>query len=312
MNLTTFPDILHARQRIAAHLKPTPLEASERLGKNVWFKLENLNPTRSFKIRGALNAMLSLSEEEKARGIVAASAGNHAQGVAYAARLSGVNARVVMPNNAPERKIKGTQRLGAEVLVYGETYDDAENHARKLQSQLDMTFVSPYNDRQVVAGQGTIGLELFDELPGLERVIVPTSGGGLLAGIGLVCKTFNPQVEIIGVQSVATPAMHNFFYDTDYPQRKTIADGLSGEIENGSITFKLCKTYVDQIVLVEEPEIEEAVRWMLRTHNWVIEGAAAVAVAAVLTGAIQDDARQTALIISGANIDYGKLKRLLA
>ena len=312
MTLTTFSDILHARQRIVAHLKPTPLEASEYLGKNIWLKLENLNQTRSFKIRGALNAMLSLTEEEKSRGIVAASAGNHAQGVAYAARLAKVNARVVMPNNAPERKVKGTRRLGAEVLLYGDTYDAAERHAHKLQSQLGMTFVSPYNDRAVVAGQGTIGLELFDDLPGLERVVIPTSGGGLLAGIALACKTLNPGVEVIGVQSVATPAMFNFLHGTAHSQGETIADGLSGEIESGSITFKMCKTYTDQMLLIEEADIEEAIRWMLRTHNWVIEGAAAVPIAAVMTGAIKADGRPTALIISGANIDYEKLKRLLA
>jgi threonine dehydratase len=312
MNITTFSDILHARTRLAAHLKPTPLEESAHLGKNIWFKLENLNQTRSFKIRGALNAMLSLSEDEKSRGIVAASAGNHAQGVAYAARLAEVNARVVMPTKAPERKVKGTQRLGAEVVLFGDTYDDAEEHARKLQSQIGMTFISPYNDRQVVAGAGTIGLELFDELPGLERVVIPTSGGGLMAGIGLACKTLNPEVEVVGVQSVATPAMHNFLYDTHYPQKETIADGLSGEIEDGSITFSLCKQFTDQMVLVDEAQIEEAVRWVLKMHNWVIEGAGAVGVAALLSGELAADGRQTALIISGANIDYDKLKRLLA
>jgi len=315
MNLTTFPDILHARQRLAAHLRPTPLEMSEHLGKNIGFKLENLNLTRSFKIRGALNAMLSLSlslsDEEKSRGIVAASAGNHAQGVAYAARLSGVNARVVMPANAPQRKVKGTQRLGAEVVLYGDTYDDAEEHARKLQAQDGMTFISPYNDRQVIAGAGTIGLEIFDEMPDVERVIIPTSGGGLMAGIGLACKTLNPALEVVGVQSVATPAMYNALYDTDYPQQDTLADGLSGEIEQGSITVPLCKKVTDRIALVEEAQIEEAVRWMLQMHNWVVEGAAAVGIAALLSGELAADDRPTVLIISGANIDYEKLRKLL-
>jgi threonine dehydratase len=312
MKLTTMQDVLRAQKRIRPYLLTTPIEESPSLGANIYLKLENLNKTHSFKIRGALNAMLALSDEERAVGIVACSAGNHAQGVAYAAKMSGVPAKVVMPAHTPKRKITGARRFGAEIILHGDTYDDAELHARKMESQIGMTFISPYNNTQVVAGQGTVALELFDEIPNLGRVIVPTSGGGLLGGVGLVCKTLNPDCEVIGAQSITTAAMHNFFYGTNYPQRETLADGLSGEIEAGSITLDLCKTYADQIVLVGEDEIADAVRWMLFEHNWVIEGAGAVGIAALRKGAILLDDRPTVVIISGGNIDYEVLKGLIA
>lgn len=312
MKHPTLPDVLRAQQRLRPHLVPTPIEESPELGKNVWLKLENLNKTRSFKIRGALNAVLALSEEDQARGILACSAGNHAQGVAYAARMAGVPAKIVMPAHTPKRKINGARRVGAEIILYGVTYDDAEHHARKLEKGIGMTFISPYNDFHVVAGQGTIGMELFEALPQLARVIVPVSGGGLIAGVGLVCKTLNPNCEVIGVQSIATAAMHNFFYGTQHPQGETLAEGLSGDIEAGSITLEMCKAHVDRIVLVEESDIAEAIRWMLRQHNWVVEGAGAVGIAAAITGKLTLDDRPTAIVISGGNIDYEVLQRLIA
>lgn len=311
MNVT-MGDILAARKRLAPYLSPTPIERAPVLGEEIYFKLENLNTTRSFKVRGALNAMLNLSDADKGRGIVACSAGNHAQGVAYAADLLGIAAQVVMPTHTPKRKVKGAKKYGAEITLYGENYDVAEAHARKLEAQMGMTFISPYNDRLVIAGQGTVGLELFEELPRLQRVIVPTSGGGLLGGIALICKTLNPECEVIGVQSVATPAMHNFFYGQNLPQGETLAEGLSGDIETGSITLDLCRRYTDQIVLVTESQIAEAVRWMLIHHNWVIEGAAATAIAAILSEAVPRDGKQCALIISGGNIDYETLKHVMA
>ena len=307
--MTAFIDILEARRRIKPYLQPTALEQSGELG--AWLKLENLNPTRSFKIRGALNAVLALSEDERKKGIVACSAGNHAQGIALAAHLTGVPAKVVMPIHTPKRKVSGAERYGAEIILHGELYDDAEIHARELEASTGMTFVSPYNDRQVAAGQGTIGVEIFEQLPEAARVIVPASGGGLLGGVALACKTLNPNCEVIGVQSVATPAMYNFFYDTDHPQLDTLAEGLAGDIEAGSITFDLCESYADRIILVEESQIEEAIRWMVQTHNWIIEGAAAVGIAALLNGQIERDDRPAVVIISGANIDFEVLKRLL-
>lgn len=311
MRLTTMTDVLAARKRLANLLTPTPIEHAPQLGETLYMKLENLNQTRSFKVRGALNAVLALSSEERARGIVACSAGNHSQGVAYAAHLANAKAQVVMPTTTPKRKIKGARQYGADIILYGDNYDAAEIHAHKLADQMGMTFISPYNDTEVVAGQGTIALELFQAIPELGRVIVPTSGGGLLAGIGLVCKTMRPDCEVIGVQSKATPAMHNYIYGTSYPEQSTIADGLSGDIEDRAITLELCKNYTDKIVLVDEENIHEAMRWMLREHNFVVEGAGAVGIAALQEGFITQDERPSALIISGGNLDYEKLRELI-
>jgi threonine dehydratase len=311
MTQLSITDIFQAQKNLAPHLSPTPLEQAPDLGETAYFKLENLQKIRSFKIRGALNAILSLSEEEKARGIIACSAGNHGQGIAYAAHLLGIPAKIVMPAHAPKRKIKGVRQYGADILLHGDTYEAAELHARKMETQMGMTFISPYNHPLVIAGQGTIGLELFQALPTLGRVIVPVGGGGLLAGIGLVCKTFRPDCEVIGVQSMATPAMHNYFYGTTHPQTESLADGLSGDIEGGSITLELCKRYVNQVVLVHEEQIRTAIRWMLEYHNWVIEGAAAVGIAAIQSGYIPVDSRPTALIICGGNLDYDQLREIL-
>lgn len=304
--MITLADMVKAEKRIRPHLPPTPIESS--LADNIYLKLENLNLTRSFKIRGALNAILSLAEEEKAKGIIAASAGNHAQGVAYAAQLAGISATIVMPAHTPTRKVEGTRRYGANVILHGEGYTEAENYALE---QHGMTFVSPYNHPQVIAGQGTIALELFEQLPHLERVIVPVSGGGLISGIGLVCKALNPTCEVIGVLSTTTPPMYNYFYGTNLPNGETIAEGLEGDIEAGSITLEMCKQYTDKILLVEETLIGDNIRWMLETHNWVIEGAAAVGVAAIRGGLVLDDGKTTAVIISGANLDYFALQSLL-
>lgn len=309
--MTTLQAVFYARQRLHAHLAPTPIEASPSLGEHCYLKLENLNPTRSFKIRGALNAVLALENAEKARGIVACSAGNHAQGIAYAAHLSATPATVVMPQATPQRKVEGARRYAADILLHGGSYDEAEVKARELAQQRGAVFVSPYNDARVVAGQGTIGLELFAQLPDLARVVVPVSGGGLLAGVALACKALNPQCEVIGVQSSATPAMYNYFYNTQHPQQATLAEGLAGEIEADAITLQLCRQFVDGILLVEESSLPAAIRWMLQTHNWVIEGAAAVGLAAFLTGKLRADERTTAIIISGANLDYAALQRIL-
>jgi len=311
MNFPTLADVLQARRRIRPHLFPTPLEDSPPLGENIYLKLENLNKTHAFKIRGALNAMLALSAAERAKGVIACSAGNHSQGIAYAAKLAGTRAKVIMPQNTPVRKVGGARRYGAEILMYGKTYDEAESYALKLKQENALPFISPYNNTEVIAGQGTIALELFEELPTLERVLIPTSGGGLAAGVALVCKIMNPNCEVIGVQSTQTPAMYNAFYDTTHPQGDTLADGLSGEIEEGAITFDLCKQYVDKILLVEEAAIAEAIRWMLRHHGWAIEGAAAVGIAAFLDGQVTADDRTTAIIISGGNIDYEVVQKLL-
>jgi len=308
--MVTSADVQAARQRIAPYLHPTPLEYAPDLG--VWLKLENANRTHSFKVRGALNALLSLSEAERAKGIVAASSGNHAQGVAYAAHLLNARAKILMPMHTPLRKVNGVRRYGAEAVLFGTNYDETEAEARRLEKAEGLTFVSPYNDPMIVAGAGTIGLELLDDLPDIQRVIVPVSGCGLISGVGLALKAHNPAIEVVGVSSVSTPALYNFRHGTNLPQIwDTLAEALSGEIEAGSITFELTQQVVDQVVLVSEEAIAEAMRWIVFRAGWVVEGGGAVGIAALLSGVLKADERLTAVVLSGGNVDEDTLRRVL-
>lgn len=306
-------DIVQARHRLEGYLRPTPLEAAPGLGKNVWLKLENANRTHSFKTRGALNAMLSLSPEVRAKGIVTASSGNHAQGVAYAAYLLKAKAKILMPKHTPNRKVDGARRYGAEVVLFGDTYDETEAEGRRLEKAEGRTFVSAYNDPQVVAGAGTVGLEILDDLSDVSRVLVPASGCGLISGVGLALKNNNPHIEVIGVSAVSTPALYNFLYDEHKPQVwDTLAEALSGEIEAGSITFDLARKVVDRAVLVTEEAIAEAMRWMAFQAGWIVEGGGAVGVAAILSKVVELDDRPTAVVISGGNVDEETLRRVLS
>lgn len=306
-------DVTLARYRLSRWLQPTPLEDAPGLGSSVWLKLENANRTHSFKIRGALNAMLALDEAARSRGIIAASSGNHAQGVACAAHLLGASARILMPVHTPKRKVNGVRRYGAEAVLFGATYDDAELEARRREQADGLTFISAYNDPQVIAGAGTIGLEILDSLPSVERVVVPVSGGGLIAGIALAVKSLRPSAEVIGVNAESAPAMYNVFHDTRKSQMwETLAEALSGEIEHGSISVPLARRYVDRIVLVSEGAIADAMRWMADEQGWIIEGGGAVGVAALMTGAIPPDGRTTAVVASGGNVDGETLRRVLA
>lgn len=308
----TFDDILLAQGRITPYLKPTPLESAPELGANAYLKLENANLTHSFKIRGALNAMLSLDAAAKARGVVAASSGNHAQGIAYAAHLAGVRARIVMPEHTPKKKVNGVRRWGAEPVLFGPTYDDAEAEGRRLEKADDMTFISPYNDRHVIAGAGTVGVEIVNALPYVERVLVPVSGGGLIAGVATAVKALRPWAKVIGVNAESAPAMYNTFYNTSKPQVwETLAEALSGEVEAGSITLDICKQYVDEIVLVSESQIAAAMRWMIGTQGWLVEGGGAVCVAALLHGIVPADERVTAAVISGGNVDLETVQQII-
>ncbi len=307
----TFRDIVAARQRIKPFLIQTPLEPAPGLGEAVFLKLEQVNPTHSFKVRGAFNAVLSLSPEERARGIVAASSGNHAQAIAMAASCFGLSAKVVMPAHTPRRKIDGTRRHGAEVVLHGDLYDYAEQHARQIEASEGRTYVSPYNDPRIIAGAGTCGLEVLEQNPAIERVIVPVGGGGLISGIATAVKAINPQTEVIGVNVAASPAMYNAFYGTAYLQiADTLAEALSGEIE-GDLTIRLCKQSVDQIVRVDEDATAAAMRWLLDEQGWLVEGGGAVGVAAMLTGVIPTSDKPTAIILTGSNLDSTTLRRIL-
>jgi threonine dehydratase len=305
-------DIALARYRLAPYLSPTPLEVVTGLGPAVWLKLENVNRTRSFKVRGALNAMLALNQKQRERGIVACSSGNHAQGVAYAAHLLGTQARILMPEPTPRRKLAGVQMYGSEAILHGDNYDEAEEEARRIARDEGLTFISPYNDPLVVAGAGTIGLELIDSLPQIERVLVPVSGGGLISGIALALKSLKPSVEVLGICAEAAPTMYNIFYDAAHPQVwDTLAEALSGDIEPNSITLSLAQRYVDEIVLVSEEAIADAMRWLLFHEAWVVEGGGAVGVAAVRSGVIPLDERPTVILLSGGNVDEQTLRKIL-
>lgn len=305
----TLRDVYQARARIAGLIRHTPLEPAPALGEAVWLKLENLQQTRSFKLRGAANAVACLSVRERMRGVVTASAGNHAQGLAVAGQAFDVPVLAVMPVDTPAIKVRRTRERGAQTLLFGSDYDAAEAHARHLERKRGLTFVSAYNDPYVVAGQGTIALEILADLPQVARVLVPVGGGGLVSGIGLVFKSVHPDIQVIGVQSVATPAIYNALKGTALPQASTLAEGLAGDVEAGSITLDLVRRVMDDIVLVEETEIAEAIRWLLQEHGQVVEGAGAVGVAALLAGRVQADGKPTVVIISGGNIEYQTLIR---
>ncbi len=306
-------DIAAARERLRPWLRPTPLQEAPGAGDRVWLKLENSNPTRSFKLRGALNATLLLDRSARERGIIACSSGNHAQGVAWAAQMLGIEARLLMPMHTPQRKIEGVRRLGAQAELFGSSYDETETEARRREREQNLTFISPYNDAGVIAGAGTIGLELLDDLRDLERVLVPVSGGGLISGIGLALRTLRPTLEVIGVCARSAPAMANWFHGSALPQHwDTLAEALSGEVEPDSMTIALVRRYVNQIVFVPEEAIAAAMRWMLLEHGQVVEGGGAVTIAALQCGAVELDGRPTALVISGGNVDEATLRHILA
>ena len=300
-------DVEAARDRLRPYLTPTPLEDAIGMP-GLWLKLENANKTHSFKCRGALNALLTLDAEARARGVVAASSGNHAQGVAFAARLLGVQARIVMSENASRRKIAGVRRLGIEPILFGETYDEAEAEAHRLCAELGATWLSAYNDPAVIAGGGTAGLEILDQLPGVARIIVPVGGGGLISGIALAVKARKPEVEIVGVNALASPDFYNEFYQLEHAlDHETLADALPGAIEDGSITRDLVGQFVDRIVLVSEEDIHRAMQFMLFDQGWVAEGGGVVGLAAVENGSVELD-RPTVAVISGGNVDADILR----
>jgi len=308
----TLMDILQAQQRLRPYLTPTLLERAVLPGENVWLKWENLNPTRSFKIRGALNALLSLDPTQREHGVIAASSGNHAQALAYAAQHIGVKARILMPKHTPQRKVNGVKHWGAEAVLVGENYDETESTARHLSKELSRTFISPYNDAHVIAGAGTIGLEILAALPNVEHIIVPVGGGGLISGISLAVKALKPSVEIIGVNPESAPAMYDAFYQASQPEVwETLAEALSGGIEVDSITIPIVREHVSRIAQVSEAAIAEAMRWCIDTQGWIIEGGGAVGIAALRRGIIPFSNAPTVIVVSGGNVDSDVIRQVL-
>ena len=314
----TMHDIYLARQKIAPVIRRTSLVHSSpltgRVGSSVYLKLENLQPTGSFKIRGAANKLLNLTEEEKTRGVVTGSSGNHGLAVAFVARRLDVNAVICISAQAPTNKVDAIRHLGAEVVVHGESYDESVSHALRLAEERGLTMIDSFDDPHVIAGQGTIGLELLEDLPKVDTAIVPLAGGGLLGGIALVLKSANPEIRVIGVSMERAPVMYYSLQagaPLDMEEEETIAHSLAGGLgRDNRYTFRMVQKYVDDVVLVSEEAIAEAMIFALEHHHLVVEGAGAVGIAALLDDKVKDFGPNVAVVVSGSNVDIPLLLRI--
>ena len=281
---------------------------SQMLGADIWLKFENLQFTASFKERGALNKLVSLTPEQRAAGVIAMSAGNHAQGVAYHARRLGIAATIMMPEGTPFVKIENTRRHGAEVIVAGATLEDSARLAHEIEHQRGLVFIHPYDDPQIIAGQGTIALEMLRAVPTLDTLVVPIGGGGLISGMATAAKAVKPGIEIIGVQALLYPSMYNRIRATDLPCRgDTLAEGIAVK-SPGVLTEHIIRALVSDIILVDEVALERAVTLLIEIEKTVVEGAGAAGLAALLTAPERFRGRNVGLVLCGGNIDT----RLLA
>ncbi|HTG82183.1 MAG TPA: threonine ammonia-lyase [Geobacteraceae bacterium] len=301
--------ISEAADRLKKRVRRTELihshHFSEKLGFPLSFKCENLQRTGSFKIRGALNFMTAQPREALAGGVITASAGNHAQGVAFSADLLGVKATIYMPESTPPQKVFATRDYGAEVVLVGKNFDEAYAAARAAEKASGALFVHPFDDPLVMAGQGTIGLEVLADAPDLATILVPIGGGGLIAGIATAIKETNPQVRIVGVEATAAPSMHYSLKEgklVEAPMTVSLADGIAVKRVGGS-TFPIVRELVDEVVLVEEEEIAQAIVALLERTKLLVEGAGAVTLAALLNGKVSGVAGRTVCLLSGGNID---------
>jgi threonine dehydratase len=279
----------------------------------VYLKPENLQLTGAFKLRGAFYKISQLTEEERAKGVIACSAGNHAQGVALSATRNGIKSLICLPAGAPISKIEATKRLGAEVCLVPGVYDDAYAKALELKEQMGYTFVHPFNDPKVIAGQGTIGLEILEEMPQAEAIIVPVGGGGLIAGIAYAVKTLRPDIKVYGVQSAGAASMAESMCKHDRVHLEsvsTIADGIAVK-EPGDLTFELCQKYVDEVVTVNDDEIAAAILTLIEKQKLVAEGAGAAALAAAMFNKLPIEGKKVVCLISGGNIDVNILSRVI-
>jgi threonine dehydratase len=273
------------------------------LGCRIWLKFENLQFTSTFKERGALNRLEALSPDERRRGVIAMSAGNHAQGVAYHARRLGIPATIVMPIGTPMVKIENTRQLGAEVIICGVTLEEAGAFAREHCQARDLVFIHPYDDPLVIAGQGTTALEMLDAVPGLDTLVVPIGGGGLISGIAVAAKALKPDLRIVGVQARLYPSMYNAIKGADLPMRgDTLAEGIAVKAP-GRITTDIIRHLVDDIVLVTEDQLERAASMLISIEKTVVEGAGAAGLAAILSDPARFEGRHVGLVLTGGNID---------
>lgn len=280
---------------------------------DIYLKTENLQITGSFKVRGSYYKMSTLSPEEKAKGVIACSAGNHAQGVALSAQKNGIKAVICLPDGAPISKIEATKSYGAEVCLVEGVYDDAYKKALELRDKEGYTFIHPFNDEDVIAGQGTIALEIIEQLPNLDAVIVPVGGGGLISGIAYTIKALNPRVKVYGVQANGAPSMYKSIKNGKIEELQsvsTIADGIAVKTP-GDLTYELCSKYVDDIVTVSDDEISAAILALMEQHKLVTEGAGAISVAAAMFGKLDIKGKRVVCLLSGGNIDVTILSRVI-
>jgi threonine dehydratase len=315
--MITIGDIERARARIKDSIYVSPCAHSETFsrltGNKVFFKLENLQMTGSFKERGALNKILTLTDEEKRRGVIAASAGNHAQGVSYHATRNGIRATIVMPVATPLVKVTRTREYGAEVVLHGASYDEAFEEAWRRREAEGLTLIHAFDDDAVMAGQGTIGLEMIEQNPYLDAVVVPVGGGGLISGIAVAMKETNPRIQILGVQTARLPSMKRAMAERApcvLPPAGTIADGIAVR-KAGARTLPVVEKYVDDIVTVDEEEIANAILQLVEREKTVAEGAGAAALAALVQGKLSLKGKKVALLVGGGNIDVNLLSRII-
>jgi threonine dehydratase len=313
----TLSSIRAARVRIGESIYVSPCQfshdLSELAGLPLYLKLENLQRTGSFKERGALNKLLTLNEVERKRGVITASAGNHAQGVAFHASMLGVRAQIVMPLATPQIKVAATRGFGAEIVLHGASYDEACEEATRRCHAEGRTFIHPFDDAEVISGQGTIGLELLDQVPDLEAVVVPIGGGGLIAGIGCALKETNPKIRVIGVEPEKLPSMlraHEAGHPVTISPEATVADGIAVR-RAGDLTLPLVSRYVDEIVTVDDEEIASAILLLLEQEKTLAEGAGAAALAAVVQSKTSLKPRRTVVLVSGGNIDVSLLAKII-
>lgn len=316
----TLDDVKQARHAVRDHVRHTPLVPSQSLsemaGTDVFLKLETMQDVGAFKIRGAANKLLNMTEEERARGVVAISTGNHGRGVAAAAKKLGVRAIICMGSLVPENKIAGIKALGAEVRIIGDSQDDAEVEAKRLIEEEGMVEVHPFDDLYVTAGQGTIGLELLEDLPDIKTVIIPLSGGGLAGGIAFALKSVKPDVRVIAVSMERGAAMaESLKAGKPVPVKElaTLADSLGGGIGlDNKLTFDLCRDYLDETILLNEQQIAAAMAHLFLEERLVVEGGGSVGVAAIREGLIRNLEGPVAVIVSGRNVDTAKLHGIIA
>lgn len=314
-SLLTLADVRAAAERISGQVVRTPTLYSKTLsnitGADIWLKFENLQFTAAYKERGALNALLQLTEEQRSRGVIAASAGNHAQGLSYHGTRLGMPVTIVMPRTTPTVKVMQTESVGGKVVLEGETFDEAYAHARKLEGELGLTFVHPFDDPRVAAGQGTVALEMLEDAPEIETLVVPIGGGGLLSGMGTAARGIKPGIGLVGVQAQLFPSMYAKLKHLELPcGGDTLAEGIAVK-EPGEFTSKVLASIVDDIVLVSEAALESAVAVLLQIEKTVVEGAGAAGLAAVMTHKKRFAGRKVGIVLCGGNIDTRLLANVL-